>query len=134
MASVEGLCSAGTERDVQAVTLPGTSAVSVYFVVVPLITGNIPIQVSALTSDGMGDVIRKDLKVVVRNLPFFPNVFLSVRTPFVNGYVLLLLFNFTLGKKCGFAYRTITLSHLMRIDQIIPCFSLCFTGGRRPRI
>nr|XP_023681876.1 complement C4-A-like isoform X2 [Paramormyrops kingsleyae] len=64
MASVEGLCSAGSERDMQAVTVPGNSAVSVYFVMVPLIIGNIPIQVSAFTSDGVGDMIKKDLKVV----------------------------------------------------------------------
>uniref|UniRef100_A0A8C9VAN0 Complement component 4 n=1 Tax=Scleropages formosus TaxID=113540 RepID=A0A8C9VAN0_SCLFO len=47
MLSVEGLCSAGDGRDKQVVTVPGNSAVPVYFVVVPLIIGNIPIQVTA---------------------------------------------------------------------------------------
>ncbi|XP_029111109.1 complement C4 isoform X2 [Scleropages formosus] len=64
MLSVEGLCSAGDGRDKQVVTVPGNSAVPVYFVVVPLIIGNIPIQVTAYSSNDLTDRIRKDLKVV----------------------------------------------------------------------
>uniref|UniRef100_A0A8C7U7L7 Complement component 4 n=1 Tax=Oncorhynchus mykiss TaxID=8022 RepID=A0A8C7U7L7_ONCMY len=50
LAWVEGLCSAGGDRgDKEVVTVPGKSAVPVYFTVVPLVIGNIPIQVEAYT-------------------------------------------------------------------------------------
>lgn len=65
LAWVEGLCSAGGDRgDKQVVTVPGNSAVPVYFTVVPLVIGNIPIQVEAYTKTAR-DQIKKDLKVTV---------------------------------------------------------------------
>nr|XP_029528522.1 complement C4-B-like [Oncorhynchus nerka] len=63
LAWVEGLCSAGGDRgDKEVVTVPGKSAVPVYFTVVPLVIGNIPIQVEAYTKTAR-DQIKKDLKV-----------------------------------------------------------------------
>ncbi|XP_070983135.1 complement C4-like [Oncorhynchus clarkii lewisi] len=63
LAWVEGLCSAGGDRgDKQVVTVPGNSAVPVYFTVVPLVIGNIPIHVDAYTKTAR-DQIKKDLKV-----------------------------------------------------------------------
>uniref|UniRef100_A0A674E519 Complement component 4 n=1 Tax=Salmo trutta TaxID=8032 RepID=A0A674E519_SALTR len=63
LAWVEGLCSAGGDRgDKQVVTVPGNSAVPVYFTVVPLVIGNIPIHVVAYTKTAR-DQIKKDLKV-----------------------------------------------------------------------
>uniref|UniRef100_A0A4W5MXA3 Complement component 4 n=1 Tax=Hucho hucho TaxID=62062 RepID=A0A4W5MXA3_9TELE len=63
LAWVEGLCSAGGDRgDKKVVTVPGKSAVPVYFTVVPLVIGNIPIQVEAYTKTAR-DQIKKDLKV-----------------------------------------------------------------------
>ncbi|XP_036392183.1 complement C4 [Megalops cyprinoides] len=64
MTSVDGLCSAGGDKDKQVVSVPGNSAVPVYFVVVPLIIGDIPIQVTAYTSMKTADRIEKKLKVV----------------------------------------------------------------------
>ncbi|XP_062873283.1 complement C4 [Trichomycterus rosablanca] len=64
MKKVEGLCSAGGEDVVQQVTVDGQSAVSVYFTVVPLIIGNIPINVLAYASQGISDKIKKQLRVV----------------------------------------------------------------------
>ncbi|XP_020358726.1 complement C4-B [Oncorhynchus kisutch] len=63
LAWVEGLCSAGGDRgDKEVVTVPGKSAVPVYFTVVPLVIGNIPIQVEAYTKTAR-DQIKKNLKV-----------------------------------------------------------------------
>ncbi|XP_045069703.1 complement C4-like [Coregonus clupeaformis] len=63
LAWVKGLCSAGGDRgDIQVVTVPGKSAVPVYFTVVPLVIGNIPIHVDAYTKTAR-DQIKKDLKV-----------------------------------------------------------------------
>ncbi|KAM9443290.1 complement C4-B-like [Salvelinus alpinus] len=63
LAWVEGLCSAGGDRGYkEVVTVPGKSAVPVYFTVVPLVIGNIPIQVEAYTRTAR-DQIKKDLKV-----------------------------------------------------------------------
>uniref|UniRef100_A0A673ZMY5 Complement component 4 n=1 Tax=Salmo trutta TaxID=8032 RepID=A0A673ZMY5_SALTR len=60
---VEGLCSAGGDRGYkEVVTVPGKSTVPVYFTVVPLVIGNIPIQVEAYTKTAR-DQIKKDLKV-----------------------------------------------------------------------
>lgn len=62
---VEGLCSAGGDRGYkEVVTVPGKSTVPVYFTVVPLVIGNIPIQVEAYTKTAR-DQIKKDLKVTV---------------------------------------------------------------------
>ncbi|XP_030632184.1 complement C4-A isoform X2 [Chanos chanos] len=63
MEKVEGLCTAGEDGVEQNVTVQGSSAVAVYFSVVPLITGNIPITVLAYSST-IRDKIQKQLKVV----------------------------------------------------------------------
>ncbi|XP_010868154.2 complement C4-A [Esox lucius] len=63
LAWVEGLCSAGGERgEKQVVTVPGNSAVPVYFTIVPLVIGNIPINVEAYSKKAR-DQIRKELRV-----------------------------------------------------------------------
>ncbi|KAL0973115.1 hypothetical protein UPYG_G00199170 [Umbra pygmaea] len=63
LAWAEGLCGAGGDKgDKQVVTVPANSAVPVYFTVVPLLTGNIPIKVDAYTKTAR-DQIKKELKV-----------------------------------------------------------------------
>ncbi|KAJ8280122.1 hypothetical protein GJAV_G00050780 [Gymnothorax javanicus] len=64
MAAAEGLCTAGGEKDTQSVSVPGNSAVPVYFTVIPLKTGKIPILVTAYASPDAADQIRKFLLVV----------------------------------------------------------------------
>uniref|UniRef100_A0AAZ3QKT8 Anaphylatoxin-like domain-containing protein n=1 Tax=Oncorhynchus tshawytscha TaxID=74940 RepID=A0AAZ3QKT8_ONCTS len=72
LAWVEGLCSAGGDRgDKEVVTVPGKSAVPVYFTVVPLVIGNIPIQVEAYTKTAR-DQIKKHLKVTSIELKIPP--------------------------------------------------------------
>ncbi|KAJ7995733.1 hypothetical protein DPEC_G00247650 [Dallia pectoralis] len=63
LAWVEGLCSAGGDRgETQLVTVPANSAVSVYFTIVPLVIGNIPITVEAYSKTAR-DQVKKELKV-----------------------------------------------------------------------
>lgn len=64
MDSAEGLCTAGVEKDTQSVSVPGNSAVPVYFTVIPLKTGRIPILVTAYASLDAVDKIKKFLLVV----------------------------------------------------------------------
>ncbi|XP_072547604.1 complement C4 isoform X2 [Salminus brasiliensis] len=64
MQKAEGLCSAGEGDVVQEVSVQGQSAVAVYFTVVPLIIGRIPISVLAYASPTAQDRIQKELKVV----------------------------------------------------------------------
>ncbi|KAJ8404684.1 hypothetical protein AAFF_G00335470 [Aldrovandia affinis] len=64
MASVAELCSAGGDKNSQVVAVPGNSAIPVYFMVVPLAIGTIPIQISAYASRDVADQIKKDLRVV----------------------------------------------------------------------
>lgn len=65
MEQVEGLCTAGAGDVVQEVTVESQSATAVYFTVVPLIIGNIPIIILAHASHNIHDKIQKELKVVV---------------------------------------------------------------------
>ncbi|TSK49678.1 Complement C4-B [Bagarius yarrelli] len=60
----EGLCTAGAEDVVQKVTVEPQSATAVYFAVVPLIIGDIPISILAHASHRIHDKIQKKLKVV----------------------------------------------------------------------
>lgn len=62
----EGLCSAGGSDVEEEVMVPGNSAVAVYFTIVPLITGNIPITVLAYASDTVNDKVEKELRVEVK--------------------------------------------------------------------
>lgn len=64
MKKTEGLCSAGEGDVVQEVSVPGQSAVAVYFTVVPLTIGKIPISVLAYASPSAQDRIQKELRVV----------------------------------------------------------------------
>ncbi|XP_036420920.1 complement C4-B [Colossoma macropomum] len=64
MQKAEGLCSAGEGDVVQEVTVPGQSAVAVYFTVVPLIIGKIAINVMAYASPSAQDRIQKELRVL----------------------------------------------------------------------
>ncbi|XP_028817947.1 complement C4-A [Denticeps clupeoides] len=59
----EGLCSAGEDRVTQKVTVPAQSAEAVYFTVVPLIIGTIPINIFAYASQNIADRIKKELRV-----------------------------------------------------------------------
>lgn len=65
MEQVAGLCSAGAGDVVQKVTVEPQSATAVYFAVVPLIIGNIPINILAYASHDIHDKIQKELRVVV---------------------------------------------------------------------
>uniref|UniRef100_A0A8B9H2Z5 Complement component 4 n=1 Tax=Astyanax mexicanus TaxID=7994 RepID=A0A8B9H2Z5_ASTMX len=65
MKKADGLCSAGEGDVVQDVSVSGQSAVAVYFTVVPLIIGKIPINVLAYASPSAQDRIQKELRVVV---------------------------------------------------------------------
>lgn len=65
MEQVNGLCSAGAGDVEQVVTVKPQSATPVYFTVVPLIIGNIPINILAYASHSIHDKIQKELKVVV---------------------------------------------------------------------
>lgn len=65
MEQAAGLCSAGAGDVVQKVTVEPQSATAVYFTVVPLIIGNIPIKILAYASHNIHDKIQKELKVVV---------------------------------------------------------------------
>ncbi|XP_041089246.1 LOW QUALITY PROTEIN: complement C4-B-like [Polyodon spathula] len=62
--TVEGICSPGNADAQQTVTVPGNSAVPVYFSMVPLIIGDIPIHVTAYASEDISDAVEKKLKVV----------------------------------------------------------------------
>ncbi|GAA6065786.1 complement C4 [Tachysurus ichikawai] len=64
MEQVAGLCSAGAGDVVQKVTVEPQSATAVYFAVVPLIIGNIPINILAYASHDIHDKIQKELRVV----------------------------------------------------------------------
>ncbi|KAJ8368549.1 hypothetical protein SKAU_G00085770 [Synaphobranchus kaupii] len=64
MESEEGLCTAGGEKDTRLVSVPGNSAVPVYFTVVPLKVAKLPIQVTAFASQNETDKIKKYLTVV----------------------------------------------------------------------
>ncbi|NXN22881.1 CO4 protein, partial [Nycticryphes semicollaris] len=69
--AVKGLCtSEATEKDVQLmVAAKGHSATPVYFSVVPLTVGEIPITITAFdTISGHTDSIRKNLKVVAEGI------------------------------------------------------------------
>ncbi|KAK9962381.1 hypothetical protein ABG768_007751 [Culter alburnus] len=59
----EGLCTAGGSEVREEVMVPGNSAVAVYFTVVPLVIGNIPITVLAYASDTANDRVEKELRV-----------------------------------------------------------------------
>ncbi|XP_051534412.1 complement C4 [Myxocyprinus asiaticus] len=63
MDKAEGLCTAGGDKVEQEVTVPGNSALSVYFTVVPLVIGNIPITVLAYASSTAQDRVQKELRV-----------------------------------------------------------------------
>ncbi|XP_073674564.1 complement C4-B [Garra rufa] len=63
MDKVEGLCTAGGDEVKEEVMVSGNSAVAVYFTVVPLVIGNIPIKVLAKASDSASDGVEKDLRV-----------------------------------------------------------------------
>ncbi|KAL0174705.1 hypothetical protein M9458_030673, partial [Cirrhinus mrigala] len=63
MNNVEGLCTAGGKEVKEQVVVPGNSAVAVYFTVVPLVIGNIPIKVMAQASDSASDGVEKMLRV-----------------------------------------------------------------------
>uniref|UniRef100_A0A8C1XJT0 Complement component 4 n=1 Tax=Cyprinus carpio TaxID=7962 RepID=A0A8C1XJT0_CYPCA len=62
----EGLCTAGGSDLKEEVVVPGNSAVAVYFTVVPLVIGNIPINVLAYASDTVNDRVEKELRVEVK--------------------------------------------------------------------
>ncbi|KAI7801069.1 complement C4-1 [Triplophysa rosa] len=63
MDKADGLCSVGGSDVEQLVTVPGNSALAVYFTVVPLVIGNIPITVLAYGSPTARDRVRKELRV-----------------------------------------------------------------------
>ncbi|KAL1260978.1 hypothetical protein QQF64_008805 [Cirrhinus molitorella] len=63
MDKVEGLCTAGGDQVKEEVMVPANSAVAVYFTVVPLVAGNIPIKVLAIASDSVHDGVEKKLRV-----------------------------------------------------------------------
>ncbi|KAI4872891.1 hypothetical protein NFI96_018588 [Prochilodus magdalenae] len=88
MHKAEGLCSAGEGDVVQEVTVPGQSAVAVYFTVVPLIIGRIPISVLAYASDTVKDRIQKELRVVLRVNEQITTVLAVLVRPFVTCYKL----------------------------------------------
>ncbi|XP_046718191.1 complement C4-B isoform X1 [Silurus meridionalis] len=71
MDQVAGLCSAGSGDVVQKVTVEPHSAIAVYFTVVPLIIGTIPIRILAYASHNINDKIQKELKVVGEGELFF---------------------------------------------------------------
>ncbi|KAK3561057.1 hypothetical protein QTP86_026381 [Hemibagrus guttatus] len=58
-----GLCTAGAGDVVQQITVEPNSATAVYFSVVPLIIGKIPISILAYASLDIHDKIQKELKV-----------------------------------------------------------------------
>ncbi|XP_005157429.1 complement C4-B isoform X1 [Danio rerio] len=60
---VEGLCTAGGNDVKEEVTVSGNSAVTVYFTVVPLIIGNLHIDVLAYASEIIHDRVEKKLRV-----------------------------------------------------------------------
>lgn len=66
MNKMEGLCTAGGSEVREEVMVPGNSAVAVYFTVVPLVIGNIPITVLAYASDTASDRVEKELRVEVK--------------------------------------------------------------------
>lgn len=72
--TVEGICSPGNADARQTVTVPGNSAVPVYFSMVPLIIGDIPIHVTAYASEDISDAVEKKLKVVVCTIYFQRNL------------------------------------------------------------
>ncbi|XP_076832856.1 complement C4-A [Brachyhypopomus gauderio] len=64
MEKVEGLCTAGGGDVVEKVSLAGQSATAVYFTVVPLVIGSLPINVLAYASELVSDRVQKELRVV----------------------------------------------------------------------
>ncbi|XP_067830197.1 complement C4-B-like isoform X2 [Heptranchias perlo] len=66
MKAMDGLCSpASSEQHPRTVTVRGNSAYPIYFSVVPLIIGNIPITVVAFSKSGLiSDGVTKNLKVL----------------------------------------------------------------------
>ncbi|KAA0702158.1 Complement C4 [Triplophysa tibetana] len=63
MDKADGLCSVGGNDVETLVTVPGNSALAVYFTVVPLVIGNIPITVLAYGSPTARDRVQKQLRV-----------------------------------------------------------------------
>lgn len=68
MDKADGLCTVGGSDVEQLVTVSGNSASAVYFTVVPLVIGNIPITVLAYGSATASDRVQKDLRVEVMYL------------------------------------------------------------------
>uniref|UniRef100_A0A4W3HUN9 Complement C4-like n=1 Tax=Callorhinchus milii TaxID=7868 RepID=A0A4W3HUN9_CALMI len=75
MRGADGLCSPATSKDeARVITVRRNSAHSLGFPIVPLVAGNIPIHVVALSTSGQRDALLKHLRVG------FPScVFVSVR-------------------------------------------------------
>lgn len=63
MDRADGLCTVGGSDVEQEVTVQGNSAFAVYFTVVPLVIGNIPITVLAYGSPTAQDRVKKELRV-----------------------------------------------------------------------
>ncbi|XP_073719211.1 complement C4 isoform X2 [Misgurnus anguillicaudatus] len=63
MDRAEGLCTVGGSDVEQVVTVQGNSAFAVYFTVVPVVIGNIPITVLAYGSPTAQDRVKKELRV-----------------------------------------------------------------------
>uniref|UniRef100_A0AAY5EWD2 Complement C4 gamma chain n=1 Tax=Electrophorus electricus TaxID=8005 RepID=A0AAY5EWD2_ELEEL len=61
---VEGLCTAGGGDVRENILVAGQSATAVYFTVVPLVVGSLPINVLAYTSAFTSDGVQKQLRVV----------------------------------------------------------------------
>ncbi|MBN3301480.1 CO4 protein, partial [Amia calva] len=66
--TTQELCSPDNMDGKQKVTVPGNSAVPVYFSVVPLDIGEIPLHVTAHASSKISDAVQKNLKVVVEGV------------------------------------------------------------------
>ncbi|XP_069775756.1 complement C4 [Narcine bancroftii] len=65
MKSHEALCSSATnDQNKRVVTIEGNSAKSVYFSIVPLVIGNIPITIFAYNKEFFKDAVVKNLKVL----------------------------------------------------------------------
>lgn len=66
----EGMCSiAFKDRHTQEVTLPAGSSVAVPYTIVPLVVGDLPLEVMVVGRDMTGgDRIQKKLRVVVSKL------------------------------------------------------------------
>ncbi|XP_066555897.1 complement C4 [Amia ocellicauda] len=66
--TTQELCSPDNMDGKQKVTVPGNSAVPVYFSVVPLDIGEIPLHVTAHASSKISDAVQKNLKVVAEGV------------------------------------------------------------------